>query len=59
MEGGTTAGEVTPEEQLFLDFRADVARRIENYQSSRGQSQDEDSEFNSTEEITGGALFCR
>lgn len=32
MEGGTTAGDP---DKLFNDFRADVKRRIEEYQSSK------------------------
>lgn len=41
----------------FEAFRADVKRRIELFQDSKGS--DETSEFNSTEEIPAGALFLR
>lgn len=54
MEGGTTAGDP---DKLFNDFRADVKRRIEEYQSSK--TQDEESEFNTTDELDGGAFFFR
>ena len=56
MEGGT-AGDNAQEEKQFEDFRAEVKRRIEKYEASKGQ--DEDSEFNTTEEISTGALFLR
>jgi len=52
-EGGTT---VNPDAG-FDEFRDKVKKRIEKYQTSKGQ--DEESVFNTTEEIPAGALFMR
>jgi len=54
MEGGAYAGltdgepkSPSKEDKLFMDFRNDVKRRIDNFNKSQGQ--DEESEFNTTE----------
>lgn len=57
MEGGATTGGGTDPDKLFNDFRNDVKKRIEDYKNSKGQ--DEESEFNTTEEIPTGVLFLR
>ena len=55
MEGGTpTAGDP---DKLFNEFRADIKKKIENYNESHAV--DEESEFNTTEELSGGELFFR
>ena len=55
MEGGaTTAGDP---DKLFNEFRADIKKKIENYNEQH--SVDTTSEFNTTEELPVGELFFR